>query len=164
MGKWLDKFTEENFPRKSPRGELTKLTNENHRQEPLPESAKARRFKVTLTSGKVLLHSAPSGLTRREAIELSKDWGKVAKCVPCPPVEIRGAQKSVGDTLIEACEGTSLSPDTFRALLDDDDLADIAAGLIPSRTLQAYAESLAKRLPPPPAKDFLNQAKALESA
>jgi hypothetical protein len=124
------------------------LTREDHRKEALPPEAKARRFKVTLKSGGVLLHSAPSGLTRREAIELSKDWGEVAECVPCPPAEIREAQKSVGDTLIEACEGTSLGPDTFRALLDDDDLADIAAGLIPPRTLQAYAGSFAKRLPP----------------
>ena len=53
------------------------LTREDHRQEAL-----ARRFKVTLTSGKVLLHSRPGGLTRREAIELSKDWGEVAECVP----------------------------------------------------------------------------------
>jgi hypothetical protein len=122
------------------------LTREDHHKEGL-----ARRFKVTLTGGKVLLHSAPSGLTRREAIELSKDWGEVAECVPCPPAEISEAQKSVSDTLIEACKGTRLGPDTFRALLDDDDLADIDAGLIPPRTLQAYAESFAKRLPTPPA-------------
>jgi hypothetical protein len=126
------------------------LTREDRCQEALPESAKARRWEVTLTTGHCLLHSSPSGLTRQEAIELSKDWGEVAECVPCPPAEIREPQKSVGDTLIEACEGTSLGPDTFRALLDDDDLADIAEGLIPPRTLQAYAESFAKRLPPPP--------------
>jgi antitoxin (DNA-binding transcriptional repressor) of toxin-antitoxin stability system len=48
----------------------------------LPPEAKARRFKVTLKSGGVLLHSAPSGLTRGEAITLSKDWGEVAECVP----------------------------------------------------------------------------------
>jgi hypothetical protein len=120
-------------------------------EEALPESAKARRFKVTLKSGGVLLHSRPCGLTRQEAITLSKDWGEVAECVPCPPAEIREAQKSVGDTLIEACEGTSLGPDTFRALLDDDDLADIAAGLIPVECLRAYAERFSKRLPTPPA-------------
>lgn len=122
------------------------LTRADHHKEGL-----ARRFKVTLTSGKVFLHSRPGGLTRGEAIALSKNWGEVAECVPCPPAEIKEAQKSVGDTLIEACKGMGLGPDTFRALLDDDDLADIAAGLIPPRTLQAYAESLAKRLPPPPA-------------
>jgi hypothetical protein len=64
------------------------LTREDRRKEALPERAKARRFKVTLKSGGVLLHSAPSGLTRREAIELSKDWGEVAECVPCPPAEL----------------------------------------------------------------------------
>jgi hypothetical protein len=64
------------------------LIHENHRQEALPPEAKARRFKVTLKSGGVLLHSAPSDLTRREAIELSKDWGEVAECVPCPPAEL----------------------------------------------------------------------------
>jgi hypothetical protein len=48
----------------------------------LPSEAKARRFKVTLKSGGVLLHSRPGGLTRGEAIELSKDWGEVAECVP----------------------------------------------------------------------------------
>jgi hypothetical protein len=44
------------------------LTRADHRKEGL-----ARRFKVTLTSGEVLLHSRPGGLTRGEAIELSKD-------------------------------------------------------------------------------------------
>jgi tubulysin polyketide synthase-like protein len=58
------------------------LTREDHRQEALPPEAKARRFKVTLKSGGVLLHSRPGGLTRQEAIELSKDWGEVAECVP----------------------------------------------------------------------------------
>jgi hypothetical protein len=53
------------------------LTREDHHKEVL-----ARRFKVTLTGGKVLLHSAPSGLTRCKAIELSRDWGEVAECVP----------------------------------------------------------------------------------
>jgi hypothetical protein len=108
----------------------------------------ARRFKVTLTGGKVLLHSAPSGLTRREAIELSRDWGEVVECAPCPPAEISEAQKSVGDTLIEACQGTGLEPGAFRALLNDEDLADIAAGLIPVECLRAYAERFSKRLAP----------------
>jgi hypothetical protein len=127
------------------------LTHEDRCQEALPESAKARRFKVTLTSGQVLLHSRPGGLTRGEAIELSKDWGEVAECVPCPPAEISEAQKSVGDTLIEACQGTGLDPGAFRALLNDEDLADIAAGLIPVECLRAYAGRFSKRLSTPPA-------------
>jgi hypothetical protein len=127
------------------------LTREDRCQKALPESAKARRFKVTLKSGGVLLHSRPGGLTRQEAITVSKDWGEVAECVSCPPAEIKEAQKSVGDTLIEACKGTGLSPDTFRALFNDDDLADIAAGLIPVECLRAYAERFSKRLPTPPA-------------
>jgi hypothetical protein len=117
----------------------------------LPPEAKARRFKVTKKSGEVLLHSRPGGLTRQEAIELSKDWGEVAECVPCPPAEISEAQKSVGDTLIEACQGTGLDPGAFRALLNDEDLADIAAGLIPVECLRAYAGRFSKRLSTPPA-------------
>jgi hypothetical protein len=73
------------------------LTREDHRKEALPESAKARRFKVTLKSGGVLLHSAPSGLTRREAIELSKDWGEVAECVPAEEAPVTTPAVICGD-------------------------------------------------------------------
>jgi hypothetical protein len=70
------------------------LIREDHRQEALPPEAKARRFKVTLTSGKVLLHSRPGGLTRQEAIELSKDWGEVAECVPAEFDSVAGGRVS----------------------------------------------------------------------
>ena len=60
----------------------------------LTHEDRCQRFKVTLKSGQVLLHSQPGGLTRGEAIELSKDWGEVAECVPAeeapmttPPVK-----------------------------------------------------------------------------
>jgi hypothetical protein len=58
------------------------LTREDHCKEALPPEAKARRWKVTLTTGQVLLHSSPGGLTRQEAVELSREWGEVAECVP----------------------------------------------------------------------------------
>jgi hypothetical protein len=111
-----------------------------------PEEAKSRRFKITLKSGGVLLHSAPSGLTRQEAIALSKDCREeIVECVPCPPTECDRRGKSVGDILVEACQDTGLDPSTFRALLSDDDLDDIAAGEIPLQTLRAHAKNFAKK-------------------
>ena len=125
------------------------LTRENHRQEALPPEAKARRFKVTLTSCKVLLHSAPSGLTRREAIELSRDWGEGAKCVPVL-AEV-SAPAPLDITLEAATAGLPITAEQFRAFLSQADLADIGAGFIPVECLRAYAERFSKRLPPPPA-------------
>jgi hypothetical protein len=58
------------------------LPSEDRRQEPPSHCGRARRWKITTATGQVLLHSSPGGLTRQEAIELSKDWGEVAACVP----------------------------------------------------------------------------------
>jgi hypothetical protein len=111
------------------------LTREDHHKEVL-----ARRFKVTLTGGKVLLHSAPSGLTRREAIELSKDWGEVAECVPVfTPLEV-SKPVPLDLTLAAATAGLPITAEQFRFSLSQDDLADIAAELIPVECLRAYAE------------------------
>jgi hypothetical protein len=123
----------------------------------LPESAKARRFKVTLTSGQVLLHSRPGGLTRQEAIELSKDWGEVAECVPIACEEgpsgkdVMATPVPLDLTLAAATAGLPITAEQFRSFLSQEDLADIAAGLIPVECLCAYAERFLKRLPAPPA-------------
>jgi TubC N-terminal docking domain len=58
------------------------LPSEDRRQEPPSHCGRARRWKITTATGQVLLHSSPGGLTRQEAVELSKDWGEVAACVP----------------------------------------------------------------------------------
>jgi hypothetical protein len=90
-------------------------------------------------------------LTRGEAVELSKSWGEVAECVPVfTPLEV-SKPVPLDLTLAAATAGLPITAEQFRSFLSQDDLADIATGLIPSRTLQAYAESFAKRLPPPPA-------------
>jgi hypothetical protein len=126
------------------------LTREDCCQEALLPEAKARRFKVTLTSGKVLLHSAPSGLTRREAIELSKEWGEVAECVPIACEEgpsgkdVMATPVPLDLTLAAATAGLPITAEQFRSFLSQEDLADIAAGLIPGACLRAYAERFSK--------------------
>jgi hypothetical protein len=94
----------------------------------LPPEAKARRFKVTLKSGGILLHSAPSGLTRREAIELSKDWGEVAECVPAVEgdrVPVQSPSSNAGDhrgVLAECALESSQAKGFLNAMPSVDDL------------------------------------------
>jgi hypothetical protein len=95
----------------------------------LPPEAKARRFKVTLTSGKVLLHSRPGGLTRQEAVELSKSWGEVAEYVPVfTPLEV-SKPVSLDLTLAAATAGLPITGEQFRFFPSQDDLADSPPGL-----------------------------------
>ena len=96
MGKWLDKFTKENLPRKSPGGELTKLTKlppnpteaveldltrADHRQEALAAAKRGDAVLVasgleapqagtaaTLTNGQAADVSAPVKHTRRRSL------------------------------------------------------------------------------------------------
>jgi hypothetical protein len=77
--------------------EILDLTRADHRQEALPPEAKARRFKGTLKRGGVLLHSRSGGLTRGEAVELSRDWGEVAECVPAEEVPVNTPAVICGD-------------------------------------------------------------------
>ena len=113
------------------------------------EEVKARRFKVTLTNGRVLLHSRPGGLTRQEAIALSTDWGEVAECVPVLTQEVI-KPVSLDLTLAAATAGLPITVDQFHSFLSQEDLADIGAGFIPVETLRAYAGVFSKQLPPPP--------------
>jgi hypothetical protein len=53
--------------------------------------------------------------------------------------------------LARATAGLPIIAEQFRFFLSQDDLADIAAGLIPVECLRAYAERFSKRLPTPPA-------------
>jgi hypothetical protein len=54
-------------------------------------------------------------------------------------------------TLAAATAGLPITAEQFRIDLSQDDLADIAAGLIPVECLRAYAERFSKRPPTPPA-------------
>ena len=131
--------------------EAPDLTIEENRERALA-AVEARRFKATLTSGRVLLHSRPGGLTRGEAIELSKDWGEVAECVPIAYEEGPGSKDVMATpvpldlTLAAATTGLPITAGQFRFFLSQDDLTDIAAGLIPVECLRAYAELFSKRL------------------
>src|SRR5919197_802102 len=49
-------------------------------------------------------------------------------------------------TLAAATAGLPITAEQFRSFLSQDDLTDIAAGLIPMECLRAYAERFAKRL------------------
>ncbi len=52
-------------------------------------------------------------------------------------------------TLVAATAGLPITVEQFRIDLSQDDLADIAAGLIPVECLRSYAERFSKRLPTP---------------
>jgi hypothetical protein len=101
---------------------------------------------------------------RREAIELSKDWGEMAECVPVfTPLEV-SKPVPLDLTLSAATAGLPITAEQFRIDLSQDDLADIAAGFIPVECLRAYAERFAKRLPTPPAGALVCCAEDFEAA
>jgi TubC N-terminal docking domain len=116
------------------------LTREDRCQEALPESAKARRFKITLTTGQVLLHSRPGGLTRQEATELSKDWGEVAECVPAcsgDRVPVQSPSSNAGDhrEMLAEAEVVRLACFVFESYGDDAASPEIQADLAEVATL-----------------------------
>ena len=135
----------------TPGSEKTESPQSPHSLTETETGVSACRFKVTLASGKVLLHSRPGGLTRQEAIELSKDWGEVAECVPVLTQLEVSKPAPLDLTLAAVTAGLPITAEQFRSFLSQDDLADIAAGLIPVECLRAYAERFSKRLPTPPA-------------
>src|SRR5437764_5127530 len=64
-----------------------------------------------------------------------------------PGSEKLEVSKPVPLDLTLAAAGLPITAEQFRFFLSQDDLADIAAGLIPVECLRAYAERFSKRLP-----------------
>ena len=84
-------------------------------------------------------------------IDLTPEVEEVAECVPVL-TQLEGSKPVTLDlTLVAATAGLPITVEQFRTDLSQDDLADIAAGLIPVECLRSYAERFSKRLPTPPA-------------
>jgi hypothetical protein len=62
-----------------------------------------------------------------------------------------GLEETLDLALAAATADLPITAEQFRSFLSQDDLTDIAAGLIPVECLRAYAELFSKRLPTPPA-------------
>jgi hypothetical protein len=59
--------------------------------------------------------------------------------------DAESAPPYLAEALENACTGLALDPESLRAEMSDDDVADIEAGRIPPETIRAYAELVAQR-------------------
>jgi hypothetical protein len=105
------------------------------------------RVSITEPGGRVVEVDSPSGWTLREWAAYAAGYhppGFVVSPIAGVPKPPRAPVK-LDEALRAACQSVAgISVDVFRALLSHEDVTDIAAGAIHSKTLRGYAQLFAE--------------------
>jgi hypothetical protein len=105
------------------------------------------RVAIADPGGRTVEVDTPSGYTLTDCHAYALRYHGPG-CTVTPLAELPKPRASVNldEALAAACEGTGITPETFRSLLSPEDIKDIEAGSIPDETLKGYAMSFTEAI------------------